>query len=78
MFVIEHVFFVIEVIKAFYAETSNTCFLNNTPHLVSKVTFPSGNFPALTKTFWKGWMEIYTDELKKRIKAEPNFSECFE
>lgn len=48
-----------------------------TAPLVAKVTFPSENFPALTKTFWKGWIEIYTDELKERIKSEQKFSECF-
>ena len=64
--------------KKIYESIRNQGEYQYTAPLVSKVTFPSGNFPALTKTFWKGWMEIYTDELKKRIKAEPNFSECFE
>ncbi|MBO5036447.1 MAG: helix-turn-helix transcriptional regulator [Clostridia bacterium] len=46
--------------------------------LVTKVTFPSENFPSLTKTFWKGWMEILPEDFKERIKADPNYSECFE
>ncbi len=49
-----------------------------TAPLVAKVAFPSENFPVLTETFWKGWMEIYADELRERIKAEQKFSECFE
>jgi len=46
--------------------------------LVAKVTFPSENFPSLTKTFWKGWIEVLPEEFKERIKADPNYSECFE
>ena len=46
--------------------------------LVAKVTFPSENFPSLTKTFWKGWMEILPEDFKEHIKADPNYSECFE
>lgn len=49
-----------------------------TAPLVSKVTFPGENFPALTKTFWEGWISVFTDELKERIKTEAQFAECFD
>ena len=49
-----------------------------TAPLVSKVTFPSENFPSVSKTFWKNWVEFFSEELKNRIKADSQFSECFE
>ena len=48
-----------------------------TSPLVSKVTFPSENFPSLSKSFWKGWIEVLPDELKERIQSEPEYAECF-
>ncbi len=49
-----------------------------TSPLVAKVTFPSANFPSVPATFWKGWIEVLPEEFKERIKADPNYSECFE
>ncbi len=49
-----------------------------TAPLVSKVTFPSENFPSVSKTFWKSWIEFFSEELKNRIKADSQFAECFE
>lgn len=49
-----------------------------TSPLVAKVTFPSENFPSLTDTFWKGWIEVLPEELKKCINSDPRFTECFE
>ncbi|MBR6506277.1 MAG: helix-turn-helix transcriptional regulator [Clostridia bacterium] len=46
--------------------------------LVSKVTFPSENFPSLAHDFWNGWMDVFTDELKAYIVSDIYFSECFE
>lgn len=46
--------------------------------LVSRVTFPSENFPTLSKTFWKGWMEVLPEELRERIKEDTRFRECFD
>ena len=48
-----------------------------TAPLVSKVTFPSENFPGLTETFWEGWISIFPEELVELIKADPKFEECF-
>ena len=48
-----------------------------TSPLVAKVTFPSENFPSISATFWKGWMEVLPEEIKKRIKSDSNYAECF-
>ena len=45
--------------------------------LVAKVTFPSENFPSISATFWKGWIEVLPEELKERIKTESEYAECF-
>ena len=49
-----------------------------TSPLVAKVTFPSENFPSISATFWKGWIEVLPEEFKERIKADTNYAECFE
>ncbi len=49
-----------------------------TAPLVSKVTLPSENFSSVPDSFWKGWMGIFPDELKNRIKADLQYAECFE
>ncbi len=49
-----------------------------TSPLVSKVTFPSGNFPALSPDYWKIWVEIMPDKLRKLVASEKKFAECFE
>lgn len=49
-----------------------------TAPLVSKVTFPSENFPTVPQSFWKGWLEVLPDELKERIKSDLQFAECFD
>ena len=48
-----------------------------TAPLVAKVTFPSENFPSVPENFWKGRLEGYPDDLQNRIKADPEFAECF-
>lgn len=48
-----------------------------TAPLVSKVVFPSKNFPAVPESFWEGWTGILTDDLKNCIKNDPEFEECF-
>ncbi len=48
-----------------------------TAPLVAKVTFPSENFPTLTDTFWKGWIEVLPVKLKERINSDPKYAECF-
>lgn len=45
--------------------------------LVSKVTFPSENFPSLSETFWEGWVEVFPNELKEQIQSDVQFNECF-
>ena len=45
--------------------------------LVSRVTFPSENFPSVPATFWKGWIEVLPNDFRERIKADPTYSECF-
>lgn len=49
-----------------------------TAPLVTKVTLSGENFPSISETFWKGWLEGLSDDLKERIKADPQFAECFE
>jgi len=48
-----------------------------TAPLVTKVAFPSENFPSLSKAFWKGWLEVLPDELIERIKTDAEYAECF-
>ena len=48
-----------------------------TSPLVSKVTFPSENFPGLTETFWEGWIGLFPETLVQFIKAESKYEECF-
>ena len=45
--------------------------------LISKVTFPSENFPSVPATFWKAWIEVLPSDFRERIKADPTYSECF-
>lgn len=49
-----------------------------TSPLIAKVTFPSENFPSISATFWRGWIEVLPEEFKERIKADSNYAECFE
>ena len=49
-----------------------------TSPLVAKVTFPSENFPSISTTFWKGWIEVLPEEFWERIKSDSNYAECFE
>ena len=45
--------------------------------LVAKVASSSENFPALSPTFWKAWVEVLPDEIKEIIREEPEYAECF-
>ncbi len=49
-----------------------------TSPLVAKVTFPSENFPSISTTFWREWIEVLPEEFKECIKADPKYAECFE
>ena len=49
-----------------------------TAPLVSKVTFPSENFPSVPESFWKGWIEVMPDRLREQIKSDSQFAECFD
>ncbi len=49
-----------------------------TAPLVSKVTFPSENFPSVPKSFWKGWIKVLPDGLREQIKSDAQFAECFD
>jgi len=49
-----------------------------TSPLVARVTFPSTNFPSISPTFWKGWIEVLPEEFKERIRSEADYAECFE
>ena len=65
--------------KKIYESVRCTGEYRYTAPLVSKVTFPSENFPSLSKHFWReGWIGVFTDELKDLIKADSQFVECFE
>ncbi len=48
-----------------------------TAPLVSKVTFPSENFPSVRENFWKGWIEVFPDDFQNLIKENSRFAECF-
>ena len=48
-----------------------------TAPLVSKVTFPSENFPAVPDDFWKINIDLMTNALKDRIRGDSRFDECF-
>lgn len=48
-----------------------------TAPMVSNVTFPSENFPGLSENFWEGWISILPEEMVERIKADPQYAECF-
>lgn len=48
-----------------------------TSPLISKVRFPSENFPVVPDDFWKAWLKLLPDKFKKLIKADPQFAECF-
>lgn len=64
--------------KKIYESIRNQGEYQYTAPLVSKVTFPSENFPALTKHFWaEGWIGIFPSELQERIKVDPQYFECF-
>lgn len=47
-----------------------------TAPLVSKVTFPIGNFPSNTDMPWKDWLEVMPEDLKELIKADPQLKDC--
>ena len=64
--------------KKFYDSIRCTGEYQYTSPLVAKVTFPSENFPSISATFWKGWIEGLPEEFKERIKADSNYAECFE
>ena len=64
--------------KKFYDSIRCTGEYQYTSPLVAKVTFPSENFPSISATFWKGWIEVLPEEFKERIKADSNYAECFE
>lgn len=49
-----------------------------TSPLVAKVSFPSVEFMSRSSIIWEGWMQVFSEELKERIKAEPIYAECFE
>lgn len=49
-----------------------------TAPLVAEVTFPSGNFPAVTENFWEGWQSMLPDDFVEELKEDPRFAGCFE
>ena len=65
--------------KKVYESIRNQGEYQYTAPLVSKVVFPSENFPSFPKHFWtQNWLGVFTDDLKERIKADSRFAECFE
>jgi len=65
--------------KKVYESIRNQGEYQYTAPLVSKVTFPSENFPSFPKHFWaQNWLGVFTDDLKERIKADSRFAESFE
>ena len=63
--------------KKIYESIRYTGEYRYTAPLVTKVAFPSDNFPSLSKAFWKGWIEVLPDELIERIKSDAEYAECF-
>lgn len=49
-----------------------------TAPLVSKVSYPSGNWPIVLPTFWKGWLDCAPKELADAVRADGRFEKCFE
>lgn len=49
-----------------------------TAPLVSKVTFPSENFPVVPENSWAGWMHAAPKNLTDAIKSDSRYAECFD
>ncbi len=49
-----------------------------TAPLVSKVTFPGENFPAIPENYWEGWINVIPTNLREAINADERYKECFE
>ncbi|MEA4831944.1 MAG: helix-turn-helix transcriptional regulator [Oscillospiraceae bacterium] len=60
-----------------YEAIRNTGLYHYTAPLVSKVTFPSDNFPTVPGGSWKGWLSAAPEDLIEAIKADDRYSECF-
>lgn len=61
-----------------YTELRGTGIFRYTAQLVSKVTFPSDNWPAVPVDSWKGWLSVAPENLAEAIKSNEKYAECFD
>lgn len=60
-----------------YEEIRGTGLYRYTAPLVSKVTFPSDNWPAVPANSWKGWLSAAPENLIEAIRSDRKYAECF-
>lgn len=60
-----------------YEAIRDTGIYHYTAPLVSKVTFPSDNWPTVPAGSWNGWLAVAPDNLIEAIKSNNKYSECF-
>lgn len=61
-----------------YEAIRGTGLYQYTAPLVSKVSFPSDNWPAVPANSWKGWLSQATEDLIEAIRSDNKYSECFD
>ncbi len=61
-----------------YRSIRNTGVYHYTAPLVSKVTFPSENFPVIPDDYWASWMEAIPENLKDAIAKDAKYAGVFE
>ncbi len=57
-----------------YISIRNTGLYHYTAPLVSKVTFPSENFPAIPDDYWRAWMDAFPENLREAVKNDPKYA----
>lgn len=60
-----------------YEAIRGTGLYRYTAPLVSKVTFPSDNWPAVPADAWKGWLSAAPENLIEAIRSDSKYAECF-
>jgi hypothetical protein len=60
-----------------YEAIRGTGIYHYTAPLVSKVTFPSDNWPAVPEGSWKTWLIAAPKTLVDAIKSNDKYAECF-
>lgn len=60
-----------------YEAIRGTGLYRYTAPLVSKVTFPSDNWPVVPANSWKGWLSVAPENLIEAIRSDIKYEECF-